>query len=73
MECHGAERYDRLLTAREYVMIDFMNQITDLVEWDKKVFDQETVARWRAEALDSGEDMSGKMLDWVSFTSWFLQ
>ena len=53
-----------LLTAREYVMIEFMSNVTDKPDWDKKVFDEIIVGRWRTEAMKSGRDMTKKMLDW---------
>lgn len=38
------------LTLRERRMLDFMTQITDKPDWDRKVFDDVIVAKWKAEA-----------------------
>lgn len=41
----------RGVSMRERRMIGFINVITDKPEWTRKVFDEEIVAKWRAEAL----------------------
>lgn len=38
------------VTLREKRMLDFINKITDKPGWEVKIFDQEIVSRWRAEA-----------------------
>ncbi|KAI1355991.1 hypothetical protein F5Y01DRAFT_268212 [Xylaria sp. FL0043] len=40
-----------LIQVREVAMMHIMDRLTDKVDWHKKVFDDEIVARWRAEAL----------------------
>lgn len=49
---HGANdfRQSPRLTAREVVMLGVMNALTDKIDWHKKVFDDEIVARWKDEA-----------------------
>ncbi|KAI3338434.1 hypothetical protein F4824DRAFT_80710 [Ustulina deusta] len=42
------------LKLREVRMMEFMNQITDKPEWDRKVFDEEIVNTWRKEAMGPG-------------------
>ena len=56
------------VSARERLMTYLINTITDKPEWDRKVFDEEIVNRWRNEALfpDTG-NFSEKMFDYVSF------
>ena len=51
-------------------MTYLINTITDKPEWDRKVFDEEIVNRWRNEALfpDTG-NFSEKMFDYVSFAT----
>ncbi|KAI0440696.1 hypothetical protein F4803DRAFT_459480 [Xylaria telfairii] len=39
------------LKLREVRMMEFMNQITDKPEWERKVLDEEIVNKWREEAL----------------------
>ncbi|KAK4221203.1 hypothetical protein QBC38DRAFT_139315 [Podospora fimiseda] len=46
------------VTTRELRMLGFINQITDKPNWEDKVFDDEIVSRWRAEA-DAHETVDG--------------
>ena len=47
-------------------MMAIMDKITDKPDWDKKVFDDAIVQKWRLEALATEDvDVSEKMLDWV--------
>ena len=58
-----------ILTVRELNMMAIMDKITDKPDWDKKVFDDTIVQKWRHEALATkGMDVSEKMLDWVCTT-----
>lgn len=52
-------------TVRERAMIAMMDSITDKPDWNRKIFDEKIVGKWRQEALDSDIDVSDKMLDWV--------
>ena len=45
--------YARPITVRERVMIALMAALKDKAGWDRKVFDEEIVSRWRAEAVQS--------------------
>ncbi|KAF8060985.1 hypothetical protein FPV67DRAFT_317375 [Lyophyllum atratum] len=46
-------------------MLQLMNQLTDKPDWQKKVFDETIVSKWKAEALSSeGAGVSEKMIDW---------
>ena len=46
-----------------------MDKITDKPDWDKKVFDDTIVQKWRQEALATESvDVSEKMLDYVGTT-----
>ncbi|KAF5314643.1 hypothetical protein D9611_007124 [Ephemerocybe angulata] len=51
-----------LLTVREILMLQFMEQVTDKPEWQKKVFDETIVEKWRAETA-SGFDFSKDMFE----------
>ncbi|KAL4898354.1 hypothetical protein BDV59DRAFT_166696 [Aspergillus ambiguus] len=55
----------RTRTAREILMMRVINTITDKPSWDKKVFDEMIVTKWRDELLASGQDITPKMLDWI--------
>lgn len=45
-----------LLQVREVFMLAVMDRLTDKPDWDKKVFDEAIVAKWRAEALQMPEE-----------------
>jgi hypothetical protein len=47
--CYGAK--SDLLSIRELAMMSIMDSLTDKEDWQKKVFDDKTVSRWREEAL----------------------
>ncbi|BDD57675.1 hypothetical protein MAP00_003021 [Monascus purpureus] len=57
---------NRITVHRELVMLRVMNSITDKPEWDRKVFDKEIMAKWREEISRSGEDVTQKMMDWIT-------
>jgi hypothetical protein len=46
------------VSQRERLMMDIVNQISDKQGWTEKVFDEEIVAKWRAEAM--GEVKEGE-------------
>jgi hypothetical protein len=66
-----ADNYTSLgLTFRERRMLDFINQITDKADWDRKVFDENIVSKWREEASKYSEEkgdviLSEPMFDYV--------
>ncbi|KAF8065186.1 hypothetical protein FPV67DRAFT_1696141 [Lyophyllum atratum] len=46
-------------------MLRLMNQITDKPHWHEKIFDEEIVSKWKAEALSAdGIDITEKMVEW---------
>lgn len=47
------------VSLREQRMLDFIGKITDKPGWEVKVFDQEIVSRWRAEADVPIDDPEG--------------
>ena len=53
------------LTVRERSMTGMMNEITDKPEWDRKVFNETIVAKWKEEAL-AKIDFSEQMFNYVS-------
>jgi hypothetical protein len=53
------------LTVRERSMMGMMNEITDKPEWDRKVFDETIVAKWKGEAL-AKNDFTEQMFNYVS-------
>ena len=58
-----------ILTVRELNMMAIMDKITDKPDWDKKIFDDTIIQKWRQEALATeGMDVSERMFDWVCTT-----
>jgi hypothetical protein len=60
----------KAITFRERRMLNFINQITDKPEWDRKVFDEDIVSKWREEASKELEEendviLSEQMFDFV--------
>lgn len=58
------------ISRREFRMLLFINQITDKPEWERKVFDDAIVERWRREAVawhDASNDffMTSACFDYV--------
>ncbi|KAF7970375.1 hypothetical protein HWV62_24227 [Athelia sp. TMB] len=45
----------KLTTLREIAMMRFMNEVTDKQEWDRKVFDDTIVAKWKSETLSASD------------------
>ncbi|KAJ4289335.1 hypothetical protein N0V88_007086 [Collariella sp. IMI 366227] len=50
------------VTLRERRMLEFINKITDKPNWEAKVFDEDIVCRWRAEADVRPEGLEGDVL-----------
>lgn len=64
------------VSVRERRMLDFINKITDKPEWERKVFDEDIVSKWRSEACVHSEELddyylSAAMFDYVG-TAWSL-
>ncbi|TFK31619.1 hypothetical protein BDQ12DRAFT_693870 [Crucibulum laeve] len=54
-----------LTTLREFTMLRLMNQLTDKPEWDKKVFNEAIIEKWKAEALSTESlDITPAMVNW---------
>ncbi|KAF9270595.1 hypothetical protein L218DRAFT_914736 [Marasmius fiardii PR-910] len=50
------------MTVREQKMLVVMNELTDKPEWERKVFDDSTVEKWKSEALNKSDtDFSEEM------------
>ncbi|KAL1870237.1 hypothetical protein Daus18300_005302 [Diaporthe australafricana] len=62
---HGANDFQQTprLTAREVAMLGVMNALTDKPDWQKKVFNEDIVGRWKAEAR-AVQLMSDMAWDW---------
>ena len=60
------------VSVRELRMLEFINTTTDKPKWERKVFDEEIVARWRRECSvhtdEIGDEyLSEEMFDFVRF------
>lgn len=51
-------------------MMELMNRMSDKINWNEKVFDNEIATKWKSEALATPDtDISEKMVDWVGSVS----
>lgn len=50
------------VTLRERRMLEFIGQISDKPEWDRKVFDESIVVKWKEEAYRFVEELDDKFL-----------
>ncbi|KAJ3513542.1 hypothetical protein NMY22_g15007 [Coprinellus aureogranulatus] len=58
-----------ILTVRELLMLRFMNVVTDKSGWQTKVFDDEIVAKWRAESVPLDKAGASVPEDTVAFNT----
>ncbi|KAI9761705.1 MAG: hypothetical protein M1840_001736 [Geoglossum simile] len=54
---YGNSRERQRITVREFHMMQVMNLLTDKPEWDRKLFDDHIIAKWRGEALSQGNSV----------------
>ncbi|KAF8168447.1 hypothetical protein B0H34DRAFT_59324 [Crassisporium funariophilum] len=54
----------QMMTVRESTMLQIMNVATDKLDWHVKVQDHDIMKKWKMEALNSGRDVTEKMVDW---------
>lgn len=54
---YSREEVSALLPVREVAMMDIMSKLTDKPEWDRKVFDEDIVAKWKEEAMALPDDV----------------
>ncbi|KAG8526561.1 uncharacterized protein KY384_008762 [Bacidia gigantensis] len=59
------KRRAAVLTQREYTLMEMMNRITDKPDWQRKVFDEAIVEKWKEEFLENSdsenESANGRM------------
>ena len=46
-------------------MIALMNELTDMPEWEQKIFDAQFTFTWKSSKVMSGRDVTRAMADWV--------
>jgi hypothetical protein len=66
--CRGAT--SDMLPIRELAMMSIMDRLTDKEDWQKKVFDDEVVSRWREEALAVPDEQFWKLAKFDKSQSW---
>lgn len=60
----GSENPTFCYTMREITMIAWMNSLTDMPDWDCKIFDPEFTFQWKSAKLLTGYDVTRSMTDW---------
>ncbi|KAE8385357.1 hypothetical protein BDV23DRAFT_190874 [Aspergillus alliaceus] len=45
--------------------MQLMSAITDKPEWERKIFDSHITAKWTTEIMNSGKDVTPKMMEWI--------
>ncbi|KAF2269107.1 hypothetical protein CC78DRAFT_557965 [Lojkania enalia] len=65
---HGIADYfgSNGITLRERRMLQFMDQISDKPEWERKVFNEEIVGKWKEEAVRWDDSLPEKGDFWLS-------
>lgn len=57
-------------TVRERTMIALMNELTDMPDWEREIFDAQFTFTWKSAKVMAGRDVTRSMADWVSLSSW---
>ncbi len=47
-------------------MLALINELTDMPDWHRKIYDPDMVFEWKSAKLLSGRDITRSMVDWVS-------
>ncbi|KAF5859558.1 hypothetical protein ETB97_002733 [Aspergillus alliaceus] len=45
--------------------MQLMSAITDKPEWEREIFDSHITAKWTTEIMNSGKDVTPKMMEWI--------
>ena len=56
-------------TVRERTMIALMNELTDMPDWERNIFDTRFAFTWKSAKVMTGGDVTRSMADWVSVSS----
>jgi hypothetical protein len=61
----GTDDWDgHILTAKELAILDLINTFTDRPNWQRAIFDQQFIAQWREDAVESSSLINDKTWDW---------
>lgn len=47
-------------------MLALMNELTDMADWERRIFENDFTFKWKSEKLMTGKDVTRSMADWVS-------
>ena len=50
-------------------MLAWINELTDIPDWQCKIFDPDFVFRWKSAKVLTGQDVTRSMADWVRLNS----
>ena len=53
-------------TVRERTMIKHINELTDMPNWQRQIFDNDFTFNWKNALVMSARDVTRSMADWVS-------
>lgn len=53
------------------MMLALINELTDMPEWYRKIFDNELMFKWKSEKVMSGIDVTRSMAEWVVYPGSF--
>jgi len=60
----GSENPKFCYTLRELTMLALINELTDMPDWDLKLFDLDFTFEWKSQKLLTGKDVTRSMLNW---------
>lgn len=60
----GSENPSFCYTVRELKMLAMINELTDMPDWDRKVFDSDFTFKWKSAKLLTGDDVTRSMAEW---------
>ncbi len=46
-------------------MLAMINELTDMPDWDREIFDTEFTFKWKSAKLLTGDNVTRSMADWV--------
>ncbi|KAL9128531.1 MAG: hypothetical protein Q9217_002796 [Psora testacea] len=62
----GSEDPTVCYTIRELTMISWINELTDMPDWHRKIWDNDFVFKWKSVKVMTGGDVTRSMADWMA-------
>ena len=50
-------------------MLSLINELTDMRDWDRKIFDPKFTFEWKSAKTMTGQGVTRSMADWVRYTN----